>query len=338
MTMLAITILMLLAACFLAAAWPLLHLPRVRTILAGAAGSGCVAIASGTIGLLMSGFMPLAISSSFAIAGDDARFSDNVRTGDSNSTAVGPQTDLSHVVIPIVGEQQRTQIEEDGTHYACASTESVEIKAVAVERDSQAVESSEPVLHTPLEDTVKIPPGRPEWIDAEPDFTSAVHTIPVASAPFVHEGEARRALDQALVKATREYVAEQLGSELAARLIQYDAKTIKRKVVKADNLYHDVATYSVGPMHEYFALLEFGPEFRKELDRRWEGIRAKSRLSQVGLFGGAGLLLLASIFGYFRLDNATRGYYTGRLQFMAAAAILAIIGVGAVLSQWIHWL
>jgi hypothetical protein len=109
-------------------------------------------------------------------------------------------------------------------------------------------------------------------------------------------------------------------------------------VVKADNLYHDQATYSVGPMHEYFALLEFTPEFRNELNRKWEKIRATSRLSQVGLFGGAGLLLLASIFGYFRMDNATRGYYTGRLQFMTAAAILGIVGVGAILSQWIHWL
>ena len=219
---------------------------------------------------------------------------------------------------------------EDAPAASAASTADAEIEASPT--------PSDPTIHTPLEDTVKIPPGRPEWIDAEPDYTSAVHTVPVASGPYVHEGESRRALDQALVKATKEYIREQLGSELAAQLIQYDAKTIKRKVVKADNLYHDVATYSVGPMNEYFALLEFGPEFRNELDRRWHKIRATSRLSQVGLFGGAGLLLLASIFGYFRMDNATRGYYTGRLQFMTAAAILAVVGVGAILSQWIHWL
>jgi len=225
---------------------------------------------------------------------------------------------------------------------AFAAEDAPAATAAALELDARkeetAAPSADPTIHTPLEDIVKIPEGRPEWIDADPDYTSAIHTIPIASGPYVHENESRRALDQALVKATKEYVAEQLGSELAARLIQYDAKTIKRKVVKADNLYHDVATYSVGPMHEYFALLEFGPEFRNELDRRWENIRAKSRLSQVGLFGGAGLLFLASIFGYFRMDNATRGYYTGRLQFMTAAAILAIVGVGAILAQWIHWL
>jgi hypothetical protein len=224
---------------------------------------------------------------------------------------------------------------------AFAAEDAPAAAAAAPETDAKSdatLAAADPVLHTPIEDIVKIPEGRPAWTEADPDYTSAIHTIPVASGPYVHENESRRALDQALVKATREYVAEQLGSELAARLIQYDAKTIKRKVVKADNLYHDEATYSVGKMHEYFALLEFGPEFRNELDRRWENIRAKSRLSQVGLFGGAGLLFLASIFGYFRMDNATRGYYTGRLQFMTAATILAIVGAGAVLAQWIHWL
>jgi hypothetical protein len=288
MNEIAMLILVVLTVSFVVAAWPLLQLQRVRAILEGAAGSGCIVLGSGIVGFLVSGLMPLLPNSSLAVAAEDAPAAAAATTIDAEEKPAPPPAELS--------------------------------------------------LQTPVDDTVKIPPGRPEWIDAEPDYTSAVHTVPVASGPYVHEGESRRALDQALVKATKEYIAEQLGSQLAAQLIQYDAKTIKRKVVKADNLYHDVATYSVGPMHEYFALLEFGPEFRNELDRRWHEIRATSRLSQVGLFGGAGLLLLASVFGYFRMDNATRGYYTGRLQFMTAAAILAIVGVGAILSQWIHWL
>jgi hypothetical protein len=296
MNMIALLTLAVLAASFVAAAWPLMQLPRMRTVLAGAAGSGCLALSSGIIGFLVSGLMPLSPGGSLAFANEDV----------PDAAAAVAATDVA------------------------VSTTDAEEEPVTP--------PAKPDLHSPVEVTVKIPPGRPEWIDADPDYTSAIHTVPVASGPYVHEGESRRALDQALVKATREYITEQLGSDLAAQLIQYDAKMIKRKVVKADNLYHDVATYSVGEMHEYFALLEFGPEFRNELDRRWHKIRATSRLSQVGLFGGAGLLLLASVFGYFRMDNATRGYYTGRLQFMTAAAILAVVGVGAILSQWIHWL
>jgi len=201
---------------------------------------------------------------------------------------------------------------------------------------AEAITSSEPVIENHA--TVEIPPGRPEWIGSEPNLRGKVHKIPVSSGPYATDAQAKRALDEALVKATSEYIADQLGSELAPQLLRYDARTIKQRFVKDENKYHDVARYSVGWMHENFALLEFGPEFRSELDRRWTKVRATSRLAQTGLVSGGALLLLASIFGYFRLDNATRGYYTGRLQFMTAATILGVIGAGAVLAQWIHWL
>jgi len=110
--------------------------------------------------------------------------------------------------------------------------------------------------------------------------------------------------------------------------------------LKDTNKYHDIARYSepVGEMHEHFALLEFGPEFRAELDERWTKVKATSRVLQTGLVSGAALLLLASVFGYFRLDNATRGYYTGRLQFMTAAAVLAVVGAGVIMARYIAWL
>ena len=39
-----------------------------------------------------------------------------------------------------------------------------------------------------------------------------------------------------------------------------------------------------------------------------------------GLFG-----LLATVFGYLKLDTLTRGYYTGRLRMAAAMTILALV-------------
>jgi hypothetical protein len=197
--------------------------------------------------------------------------------------------------------------------------------------------ASEPVIESAT-DSVVIPPGRPAWVAADPDSSGAVHTIPVASGPYARDADARRALDQALVKETREYLAEQLGSPLAAQLLAYDAAAIKQRLIKPENLYHDIATYSVGPMNEHFALLEFDAAFRKEVESKWTKVRAASRLGQMGLFAGAALLLVASIFSYFRLDNATRGYYTGRLQLLTAVAILAIVGAGAILARWVHWL
>lgn len=198
--------------------------------------------------------------------------------------------------------------------------------------------SSEPAIES--HETIVVPAGRPSWIRSAPRTTSrdGVHTIPVASDPYARSGDAQRALDRAIENATSEYIADYLGSSLAPQLLHYDARTIKERCVKPENLYADVATYSVGEMHESFALLEFDKGFRDELGQRWDGIRSTSRLTQLGVFAGAALLLLSSVFGYFRLDNATRGYYTGRLQFLTAAAILGVIGAGVFAAQWIHWL
>src|SRR5262245_25083668 len=188
--------------------------------------------------------------------------------------------------------------------------------------------------------SIEIPPGRPKWVGSEPNLRGKIHTVSVASGPYATDAESKRALDEALVKATNRYVAEQVGSEMAPKLIRFNARTIKKRFVKDENRYHDVARYSdpVGWMHENFALLEFGPDFRNELDRRWTSVRATSRLTQTGLVSGGVLLLLSTVFGYFRADHATRGYYTRRLQVMAAAGIVAVITAGAVFSQWITWL
>ena len=187
---------------------------------------------------------------------------------------------------------------------------------------------------------IEIPPGRPKWIGSEPNLRGKIHTVSVASGPYATDAESKRALDEALVKATSRYVAEQLGSEMAPTLIRFDARTIKKRFVKEENRYHDVARYSdpVGWMHENFALLEFGPDFRNDLDRRWTKVRATSRLTQTGLVSGGVLLLLSTVFGYFRADHATRGYYTRRLQMMTAAGIVAVITAGVVFGQWITWL
>lgn len=188
------------------------------------------------------------------------------------------------------------------------------------------------------EDAPQIPAGRPEWIGKPPSVAGEVHTIPVASGPYASEGEARRALDKELVAAVGEYLVDEFGSPLASQYVRYDARTIKRRYVKADNVYHDVATYSVGPMHEYFALVEFDAAARREMALRWARAKGQSRLMQAGLGAAVVLLLLASVAGYFRFDHATRGYYSRRLQLLTAVAILAVVGVGAALAHWIPWL
>jgi hypothetical protein len=188
------------------------------------------------------------------------------------------------------------------------------------------------------DDSVIIPPGRPSWVEAPPQREGSIHSVSICSDPWATHQQANHALDEKLQAATAEYIAEHLQSKLAPSLIRYDLNEIKRKLLPTANVYHEKIIVSIGPMHQVHARLEFSPDFRAELDRRWAEMRATYRLGETGLIGGGVLLLLATVFGYFRLDNATRGYYTGRLQFMAAGAILAIVASGVIFSRWIYWL
>jgi hypothetical protein len=74
------------------------------------------------------------------------------------------------------------------------------------------------------------------------------------------------------------------------------------------------------------------------LDLRWSQIRARSRLAQAGLGIGVIVLLLGTMFSYFKLDTATRGYYTGRLQFATAGTILTLVAASVLLVRWIRWM
>ena len=186
-------------------------------------------------------------------------------------------------------------------------------------------------------DGVVIPAGRPEWVGRNVTVGSE-HSLAVCSGPYSSEAEAERALNNVLKSKTDEYIAEQLGSTLAPQLVGYDVQKIKRDLVRQENVYHEQIGVSIGPMHQVHALLEFGPDFRQEVTQQWTNWTAYYRLLQTGLIAAGALLFLGTVFSYFRLDTATRGYYTGRLQFMTAAAILAIVGSGAVLARWIYWL
>lgn len=150
-------------------------------------------------------------------------------------------------------------------------------------------------------DSIEISPGRPEWTNEKPDYSGALHSFPVASGPFALESDAKRALDKELVAATRKYVVQQLGPQ-AARGMTFDAKSIKTRFVKKENVYQDVARYSVGPMHEIFVKLEYGPDFRKELKARARKVEARHRLEGTTVAAGVSLLALATVFGACRFS------------------------------------
>jgi hypothetical protein len=190
---------------------------------------------------------------------------------------------------------------------------------------------------------VIIPP-RPEWVEADDVRTGDIHTTAVSSGPHETERECRRALDRELDRAVREYIDWYLGHVYddrfrASTFVRYDSDEIKRRLVPSDKTYHEVIRVSFGPMHQTHAQLAFDPSFRRELDgrrseldRHWQEWIVRGRLLGIGLGFGLVLTCMGVFFGYFRLDTATRGFYTARLRWTAAAAILGLMAVGVVLA------
>ena len=185
--------------------------------------------------------------------------------------------------------------------------------------------------------SISRPSDRPKWVEAPADRKSEIHKIAVSSGPHARRADCLHALDADLQRAVAEYIDEHLGVGSASKLVHYDLRTIKDRLVASD-VYEEDIDFSIGPMHQVHALLKFDKPFRAELDQRWHEIKATSRLLQAGLFGGSVLGFLGLVFGYLKLDTATRGYYTGRLQFGAVAAVLSLAAAGVFLARWIPWM
>ncbi len=204
-----------------------------------------------------------------------------------------------------------------------------------------ATAPEEKPLNTPIGEAsqVIIPPGRPSWVEGTPSYEAGVQKIAVRSEPFARAADAERALDEKLVQKTADYIVEHLhGNPRARDLVKVDIGTIRAKLVKPENIYEEQITVSIGPMYQKHALLEFRPEFQREITQRWNAIREESRLLQLALVVGSILLFVTVAFAYVRLENSTRGAYSSRLQFMAAAAILLVVGSGAALARILTWL
>lgn len=185
-------------------------------------------------------------------------------------------------------------------------------------------ESAGELSTAPLSPTVVIPPGRPAWVEAPAELDGPRPRMPVSSGPHPRRRECDKALDAEIEDAVHDFVNEHLGSSSASTLVHFSLKEIKQRLLKPENYYYETIQVSIGPMHQGHALLEFNDEFLAEINARWERIAAIRRLLQAGLVFVGALSFVGVLFGYLRLDTATKGHYTRRLQFMTAMAILAI--------------
>jgi hypothetical protein len=201
-----------------------------------------------------------------------------------------------------------------------------------------AAKAAQAELESPIS-TVKIDfEKRPKWVESGSREAGGATTRSVSSGPWATQSECDRMLDAKLADATSEYIRDFLKSDIAPHVVNYDLAYIKKHLVPEGGIYHESLTVSFGQMQQAHALLQFNNGFRAELETRWKRAIAGWRLGQTGVLFGGVLVFLGAFFGYFKLDNATRGFYTGRLQLGMAATILTLVAAGIYLAKTFPWL
>lgn len=215
-----------------------------------------------------------------------------------------------------------------------------------------------PVGKKPHELTVEPTPAfrylttpRPDWVETEAKKSDELYQIAIDSGLHVRSRTAHQSLQEEVKAAVDAFVNDYLGSDLASTLTGYSIEESEAGTTRTISLrlegesfpiarerFDERVEFDYGVMNQAHALVKIDKKVKEALDRRWSKVRATSRLLQTGLGVGAVLLLLGTMFSYLKLDTASRGYYTGRLQFGAAAAILAVIAASVVFANKIPWM
>lgn len=174
----------------------------------------------------------------------------------------------------------------------------------------------------------------PSWVsrgDYQVD-TSDYHLISVQSNEGIRDCE--RLLNEALIDAVEEYLQSSLHRR-APEYLAVDPSYIRnRLLVDEHKLVREMETGG----HRIYAQLRFDDDFRREFSIQWQKAQQQQRLANLAVLGSATFGFLFVVFGYFRLNHATRGFYAGRLQFLTGLAILALIVGGVFALRAFPWI
>jgi len=172
---------------------------------------------------------------------------------------------------------------------------------------------------------------RPDWVDNPPQPHADLYELVVKAGPWKTPLDCEQELDEKIAWAVDSYVAWRIDDEAGSQ-VQLPAEYAREHVVKAQWL--EKINTSLGEMYNLHALLNFDRQVEGKLQDMWSHLLLGARLLLSAAILGGVLLILTVIYGYLKIDLATRGAYRGRLRFVAAATILALTAAGAALWRW----
>ncbi len=168
--------------------------------------------------------------------------------------------------------------------------------------------------------------AKPAWVNAVPCLVGDVYRMSISVGPYTSRAECDAQLPEALQKALGQYVEACLGDQTSEE-VRLPSEELRQKVVK--DVWQETRQYSVGPMIQLYALLEFDrPMKDRVLDAHRQAL-VDRRLQMVAIWASLGLSALAIMFGYFKTDLATGGTYRNRLRLIALTSHLGVVAVAA---------
>ena len=245
-------------------------------------------------------------------------------------------------------DDTNTAVIEDPTDTANPAEETIDSEATDAEPASDpSTYKKVTQLSVPLDTSpnIIIPPGRPNWVDsAKMDIDIPWKAI--MSDPCRTTNEAEASLKTEVYKFAAHYLDEHVLQEAGAsdRLGYSEDSQVMRDLLFSPETYSETVFFKdIGDRKMIHAKVHITPVFSSTVRHDWHNYVATLREAQVtrrilfttvGSFGV--LLFIGVVFSYLKFDTATRGYYTGRLQFGAVVAILAVVAAGVLIAKWVN--
>ncbi|MGI9516874.1 MAG: hypothetical protein ACR2NP_07520 [Pirellulaceae bacterium] len=225
------------------------------------------------------------------------------------------------------------------------------------ESEEEASDNQVDRTHNPDPDLYVRAESLPDWAltGTRVELDSQTEYIVVVSDPLLQQRESQADLEERLV-ATVNRKVDEMFSPGAADAIGIDLDYIRNNLLVPGHEYCQELYWSpttgVEPAgiedaqgendlrtaYRCVAQLKLDPEFHKWATVTWREQQVRSRQMQIGLVFLAGVLMLLLAFGYFKANEKTQGFYSGRLQTIALVGLLAIIGAAIAMSKMFPWL
>ncbi|MGE0534573.1 MAG: hypothetical protein AB7O68_06330 [Pirellulales bacterium] len=175
---------------------------------------------------------------------------------------------------------------------------------------------------------------RPTWVNNPPEQrvdAQGVFRLVGATMQWATPQESQRMADEVVYDLFTQYVRRFYGDDAVGKL-RLPHEINASKVVLWTEMQESATTGL--PMYETHVMLSLDRRDRRVIEERLQSMEIDRRVHMASACAILVLGLIATLWGYLRLDTASRGYYSGRLKLGAAAVVSLVVGVALQVARW----